>query len=211
MSVVPDSVTGMTDAQDRPAPGRSTTTYFVAQSIDGFVADRDDGLEWLLQFGFAPFQARYDEFFANVGAVVMGASTYRWLAGSGEPWPYPGLPSWVLTHHDLPPLDGAEGVRVGTDAGEVAALARSAAGGRIVWIVGGGRTAAQFAEAGELDELLVTVMPITLGEGARVLPHAGPARRWLPTGTTPFEGGAIELAYRAVASSAEGDQRARSS
>lgn len=176
----------------------ASTVYYVAQSLDGFVADRDDDLGWLLQFGFEPFQQHYDAFFSRVGAIVMGASTYRWLAASGEPWPYPGLPAWVLTHGDLPTLEAAESVRAATDAAEVAAEARAAAADRAVWIVGGGRTAAQFAELGELDELLVTVMPITLGDGARLLPHAGPARRWVLTGSTPFDGGAIELAYRAV-------------
>ncbi len=176
----------------------SRTVYSVAQSVDGFIADRHGDLEWLLEFGFEAFQDHYDSFFATVGAIVMGASTYRWLAASGDPWPYPGLPAWVLTHGDLPTVDGAESVRIATDAAQVAAEARAAARDRAVWVVGGGRTAAQFAELRELDELLVTVMPISLGDGARLLPHAGPARRWLLTGTTSFDGGAIELAYRAV-------------
>ncbi len=174
------------------------TVYYVAQSLDGFIADRHGDLEWLLEFGFETFQAHYDSFFATVGAIVMGASTYRWLAASGDPWPYPGLPTWVLTHGDLPVIDGATGVSTATEAAAAAALARAAAGSRSVWIVGGGATAAQFSDADQLDELLVTVMPITLGDGARLLPHAGTARRWLLTGTTSFDGGAIELAYRAV-------------
>lgn len=147
--------------------------YYVAQSLDGFVADRDDALDWLLQFGFDTFQQHYDEFFAGVGAIIMGASTYRWLAATGEAWPYPGLPCWVLTHRTLPPMGGAEGVITATDVPAVARAARAAAGDRSVWVVGGGQTAAQFAEHGELDELRVTVMPITLGDGA---PPAAPRR-----------------------------------
>ena len=191
-----------------PAPA-TPLVYYVAQSLDGFVADRDDALDWLLQFGFETFQQHYDEFFAGVGAIIMGASTYRWLAAAGEAWPYPGLPCWVLTHGTLPPMGGAEGVITATDVPAVARAARAAAGDRSVWVVGGGQTAAQFAEHGELDELRVTVMPITLGDGAPLLPHAGPARRWQLAGTTAFDGGPIELAYRAVtdAGVASGDTR----
>jgi len=177
---------------------RSPLQYYVAQSLDGFVADRDGQLDWLLQFGFEPFQEHYDQFFAGVGAIVMGATTFRWLAATGEPWPYAGLPAWVLTHGRLPALAGADGVRTSSDAASVATEARAAAGGRAVWVVGGGRTAAHFADTDELDELRVTVMPVTLGEGSRLLPHAGPARRWMLTGTTTFDGGAVELAYRSV-------------
>jgi len=53
--------------------------YYVASSVDGFIADADDGIDWLLQFGFEAFQERYDAFLADVGAVVMGSGTYAYL------------------------------------------------------------------------------------------------------------------------------------
>lgn len=193
LSVVLDTVRVMDSSPD-PSP----LVYYVAQSLDGFVADRDESLEWLLDFGFEAFQEHYDAFFSRVGAVIMGASTFRWLADSGQAWPYPDLPCWVLSHGDLPEVAGAEDIVVETDPTRVAESARTAAAGRAVWVVGGGVTAAQFADAGQLDELLITIMPITLGAGAPVLPHDASARRWALSGTTPFAGGAIELAYRAI-------------
>lgn len=176
----------------------SPIIYYVAQSLDGFVADQHNSIDWLLDFGFEQFQEHYDAYFSGVGAVIMGGTTFRWLAASGEPWPYPGLPTWVLTRRELPSLAGAEVVATDTDIASVAHAARAAAGDQAVWMLGGGVTAAQFAAAGELDELRVTVMPITLGRGASVLPHAGEPQRWQLTGTTEFPGGAVELAYRAV-------------
>lgn len=180
------------------SPHRPPLVYYVAQSLDGFVADRHNGLEWLLDFGFEEFQAHYDTFFAGIGAIVMGATTYRWLADSGEAWPYPGLPCWVLSHRHLPPVPGSDAIATEDDMATVADMARTAASGRAVWVLGGGIVAAQFAEAGELDELRIGVMPITLGGGAGVLPHGGDPIRWELTGTTSFPGGAIELAYRAI-------------
>ena len=65
--------------------------YFVASSLDGFIATGDDKLDWLLQFdGFAGGQESYDGFMADVGCIVMGGDTYAWLR-KHEPdnWPYP--------------------------------------------------------------------------------------------------------------------------
>ena len=174
----------------------STVQYYVAQSLDGFIAAADDRIDWLLAFGFEAFQEGYDRFFAGVGAIVMGAGTLRFLLEEGAPWAYPGLPVWVLTHGEVPSIEGADIRVVSDDVVRVAREARAAAGGRSVWLVGGGATAAQFAEIGEIDELIVTVMPLTLGSGARLLPTTGEPHSWELTGTSAFENGAVELRYR---------------
>jgi len=126
----------------------------------------------------------------------MGAGTLRFLLAEGEPWAYPGLPTWVLTHGEVPPIEGTDIRVVSDDADRVVREARAAAGDREMWLVGGGATAAQFAAIGELDELVVTVMPITLGSGARLLPTTGAPHHWELTGTASFDSGAMELRYR---------------
>ena len=170
--------------------------YYVASSLDGFIATEDDDLSWLLQFGFDAFQAHYDQFLDSVGALVMGAQTYRWLrAEEPDQWAYE-QPCWVLSHtaHEPPP-DGADVRFVSGDIREVHRAALAAAGGRNVWVVGGGNTAAQFAEAGLLDELWITYMPVALGTGRRLLPVASPTRPMHLTATTAFDGGAVELRF----------------
>ncbi|MWV49947.1 dihydrofolate reductase [Rathayibacter sp. VKM Ac-2803] len=169
------------------------TVYYVASSLDGFIADDDDGLDWLLQFGFDAFQEHYDRFLAGVGAVVMGSTTYESVRRE-EPWPY-SIPAWVLTSAPRESSPGAD-VRF-ADGGvtELLPAIRESAGTGDVWVVGGGVVAAQFAEASVLDELRVTVMPVLLGSGRPLLPF----RRTIPlelTGTKPFAGGAVELVYR---------------
>ena len=84
--------------------------YFVASSLDGFIATADDNLAWLLQFdGFEGGQDSYDAFMADVGCIVMGGETYAWLR-EHEPdtWPYPGTPSWVFTRHEHAAPKGAD-------------------------------------------------------------------------------------------------------
>ncbi|HEY2556746.1 MAG TPA: dihydrofolate reductase family protein [Diaminobutyricibacter sp.] len=173
------------------------TQYYVASSIDGFIADADDNIEWLEQFGFAAFEDDYKAFYAGIGAIVMGAVTYEFLLKQPNlEWPYPGIPTWVLTHRRLPPIAGAELVFWAGEIAQLDEVARDAAGDRDVWVVGGGDVAAQFADAGLLDELRVTVMPIIVGSGKPLLPVAHASAPLTLVSTTPFEGGAVGLVYR---------------
>ncbi|ROS77892.1 dihydrofolate reductase [Curtobacterium sp. PhB130] len=174
-----------------------TTTYSVASSLDGFVAAPGDDLDWLLQFGFEPFQEHHDHFFAGVGAIVMGSSTFAWLTTHEGTWPYPDLPTWVFTSRALTAPVGADVRFVSGPVTDHQAVIERSAGARGVWVMGGGLLAAQYQEAGLLDELRVTVMPLALGTGAPLLPVAAPTSVFELVGTTPFRGGAVELHYRA--------------
>jgi dihydrofolate reductase len=157
----------------------SLTQYYTATTLDGFIADENDSLEWL--FTRAQEQDSrfaYSAFIAEVGALAMGSTTYEWIldhefAGKDPAdwrWPYE-IPCWVFTHRRLTVVPNAS---VEFSSGEVAPVHRAmvdAAGGRNVWIVGGGDLAGQFADAGVLDEVLVSIAPVTLGAGAPLLPR----------------------------------------
>ncbi|GAA1061261.1 dihydrofolate reductase family protein [Agromyces bracchium] len=169
--------------------------YYVASSLDGFIADEHDGLEWLLQFGMADFTDHYERFFASVGALVLGATTYEWVLREGGGWPYGGLPTWVLTHRALEAPEGADIRLASGDVGAIADAAVAAAGDRNVWVVGGGPVAAQFLAAGRLDELLVTYMPVALGRGRPLLPVSDVTPVLSLTGVTRL-GDAVEHVYR---------------
>ncbi len=151
--------------------------YYTAASLDGFLADEHDSLAWLFVQEQDPEGAGrphdYDTFMQGVGAMVMGATTYQWLvdhlARSGEPWSYT-IPCFVFTHRTFEPL--GDGIRfVEGEPAEHRAAIESAADGRDVWMVGGGGLAADFAGAGMLDELLVSIAPVTLGAGRPLLPR----------------------------------------
>jgi dihydrofolate reductase len=153
------------------------TQYYTATSLDGFIADPDHSLDWLLQFSDSPTED-YGAFIAAVGAAVMGSSTYEWLlahlSGAGaEPqaWPYT-QPVWVFTSRALAPVPGADIRFVSGDVASVFPELERAAGGRNVWIVGGGDLAGQFHDRGLLDELIVTVASVTLGAGKPLLPRS---------------------------------------
>ncbi|WP_332825012.1 dihydrofolate reductase family protein [Ramlibacter sp.] len=154
-----------------------TTQYYTASSLDGFIATPDDSLEWLFPLGDIA-DTSYPQFFAQVGALAMGSATYQWMLdhvvkpGSphGGKWPYE-QPTWVFSSRELPPIPGADIRFASGDVRPVHAAMKQAAGGRNVWLVGGGGLVGQFHDAGLLDEIIVQVGSVTLGAGKPLLPR----------------------------------------
>lgn len=164
-----------------------STQYYAASSLDGFIATEDHSLDWLLQFGNIE-ETSYPTFIREVGALAMGAATYRWLlehlrqhgTASGEPWPY-SQPAWVFTHRELPAVPGVDVRFVSGDVRPVHEQMVAAAQGKNVWLVGGGELVGQFYDAGLLDELIIQIAAVTLGRGLPLLPRriASPPLRLL--------------------------------
>lgn len=153
------------------------TQYYTATSLDGFIATEDDSLDWLFPLGNLG-DTGYPAFIAEVGALAMGATTYEWMLRNvtkvteetGSAWPY-SQPTWVFSHRDQPAVAGADIRFARGEVGPVHDQMRAAAGGKNVWIVGGGDLAGQFFDAGLLDELILQVGSVTLGNGKPLFPR----------------------------------------
>ena len=181
-----------------------STQYYVAQSLDGFIADSEGGVDWLT--GYRGQEADvsevpeggYDSFFAQVGALAMGSATYEFILGEGSGrWPSADVPTWVFTSRELPAHEDADLRFVKGPVRRPHEEMRAAAGERNVWIVGGGDLALQFASADLLDEIILTVVPVVLGAGIPALPSPLPGDLRL-TGTEPRGNGMVELRYSVV-------------
>lgn len=153
------------------------TQYYTATSIDGWIADRDNSLDWLFQFGeIESMKGDYPRFIEQVGAVAMGSTTYEWLIeheqliAHPERWPYQ-IPTWVFSRRRQPAVAGTDIRFVQGDVASVHAAMVKVAGGQNVWLVGGGDLVGQFHAHGLLDEIILSVAPVMLGSGAPLLPH----------------------------------------
>jgi len=153
------------------------TQYYTAASLDGFLADANNSLDWLFQFADGPGED-YAKFVAAVGAIAMGSTTYEWLleheirpgTEQEKPWPYE-QPVWVFTTRELHVIPEADIRFVSGDVRPVHAAMMAAAGGKNIWLVGGGELVGKFYDHGLLDEICVTFAAVTLGGGAPLLPR----------------------------------------
>lgn len=180
------------------------TQYYTATSLDGFLATEDDSLEWLFSLGEIAASS-YPEFLREVGALAMGSATYEWMLGhaelvaaeTGSPWPYT-QPTWVFSSRALPKVAGADVRFVRGNVEPVHAAMVEAAGGRNLWVVGGGDLAAQFYDAGLLDELIVQVGSATLGSGKPLFPRRVPGGVLELRDVRPMGARMVELRYAIV-------------
>jgi dihydrofolate reductase len=178
--------------------------YYAAQTLDGYIAESDDTLDWLLKYDghyddadSDANQAGYDTFYEGIGALVSGSVTYEWVLEHADEWPYPGKPWWVVSSRELPKPEG-EGVDVRIVSGEIPDLVEEmldSAGDRDLWIVGGGNVASQFADHGLLDRVEVTVVPVVLGEGKPLFDRRLPGGAMQLLSTTTHSSGMVSLNY----------------
>jgi dihydrofolate reductase len=154
------------------------TIYYTATTLDGYIADEKDSLDWLFVVEGGD-EVDFGEFVGRIGAMAMGRTTYEWILAyenaleEPEKWErfYGDRPAWVFTHRDLPAIPGAPIHFVQGDVAEPHRAMLEAARGKDIWIIGGGDLVGQFADAGLLDEIEVAVAPVTLGRGAPLLPR----------------------------------------
>ena len=136
--------------------------YFLAQSLDGYIADSSGGLDWLFHpTGGGTIDDAdsdphlYRRFFSEVGAMVIGSGTYESILDEGrhDEWPYGSMPCWVFSSREVRRWPGADIRIVRGDVAPVHEQMRAMAGRRLIWIVGGGNLASQFAAEGLLGAL----------------------------------------------------------
>jgi dihydrofolate reductase len=135
-------------------------SVFIASSVDGYIARRDGGLGWLESAALPDEDYGYHEFLETVDALAMGRGTYDHIA-SIDPLPFGGRPLFVFTHRPPPPRAGVTFWR----ASPREALARWSEQGLRRVYVDGGRLISDFLAAGLIDDLVLTTVPLLLGDG----------------------------------------------
>jgi dihydrofolate reductase len=175
---------------------------FVGASLDGFIAGPNDELDWLS--GGAPSTTADDAapappdtftaFLAQIGAVLMGRRTYEIVCGMKGPWPYGELPMLIATSRGALAQQHATARAVQGSIAEIVAQAKQIAGERDVYI-DGGQLIRSALDAGLVDEITVTIVPIVIGAG---IPLFAGVTRHHPLeliGHRTIRGAAVELTY----------------
>lgn len=169
--------------------------YYVAASLDGYIADTGGGVDWLEDCVSEGQDYGYAEFFAGIDALVMGRATYDFVATAGD-WPYGSKPCRVFTNRPLEP--GVPAVEPVAGSLEPVAEALAADGAKRIWIVGGGGLAVAALEAGLPTEMILTQAPVALGQGTPLLPGLHKATRMHLRDQHSYEDGFVQQIWSAL-------------
>ena len=189
-----------------PLPIQRTVAY-LATSVDGFIAGPDDDLAWLseprtsgLPVAADAWAARdagglgFEDFLARVGCLLMGRRTYDVVARFDGPWPYRDVPLRVAPTR---PLAGAPPTvtAVGGKIEDLIADALAAASGKDVY-VDGGQIVRMALAAGVLDDLVVTMLPVLLGEGVPLFDAVVRRTELTVVDVAKYGDGFVQIHYR---------------
>ena len=150
----------------------SRVRVYLGCSLDGCIAGPDHDLSFLMEAAESSEEDSgeglgFEAFLEQVGALLMGRRTYQVLLDH-DAWHYGNRPVLVATHYPLPPApQGGTARPVEGPIEDLVAEARSAATGRDVY-VDGGDVVRQALDAGLVDELCLTILPVILGRGIRL-------------------------------------------
>lgn len=162
---------------------------YIAMSLDGFIADANGGVGFLDKYSHDGFE----EFFEQIGTLVIGRRTLDQVAGFG-PWPYGDRQTIVLSNRELPAIPGADLSRVTGDVHTVSDRLAKEKGD--AWIVGGPHVIHQFRTTIGIDLWHIFVVPELLGSGVRLFEDDSHPNGLQLIGTQSFEAGIVGLQYK---------------
>lgn len=165
--------------------------FFVASSLDGYIARTDGSIGWL----FHDADYGYAEFYAGIDTVVMGRATYE-LALALGPYPFSGKKTCVFSRSRV----GTRDEHAEFIAGDVRAFVAGlrAQPGRDIWLVGGAKLAREFLTADLIDEYIVSIHPVLLGSGIPLFPAGGRETVLRFEGVRTFPSGLVQVRYERV-------------
>jgi len=141
----------------------SSVILYIATSLDGFIATSDGDISWLDKYQGGKEDYGYSEFYKNVGASIMGANTYEkslTLTGGIDK----KMPTYVITHRELQTMADAN---ISSYSGNLSELVNKIQKKtkKNIWLVGGGQLTQTFLKEDLLDRIILSTIPIILGEG----------------------------------------------
>jgi dihydrofolate reductase len=172
-----------------------TVSVFVGTSLDGFIARRSGSFDFLPEGGGEPHG--YTEFMATVDAVVMGRNTWDVVLGLGA-WPFADKRVVVLSTRpvDLTPAAGHPVEQMAGTPAEI--VAKLAASGAHHLYVDGGITVQRFLQAGLVDRITITRVPVLIGDGIPLFGALPRDVRLRHVATQQYKSGLVKSEYEVL-------------
>ncbi len=166
---------------------------YIAQSLDGYIAKKDESIDWLLEYNDPSVTERYEKFLESVDTIVMGYSTYRQVIEelSVDNWPYSDLNVFVLTHRFLENPYGVTFIH--GDIKDIIDQSKNVAK-KNIWLVGGSSIIEQCMKSNLIDRYIITIIPTLLGDGIQLFKNINQTKKLNQIGTYTLKD-CIEVEY----------------
>lgn len=170
---------------------------YIAASLDGYIARPDGDTSWLhdKKYTIPDEDFGYTAFLQTVDTTLMGHSTYKVIAGFDMPFPYPDLKNYAFSKS--PGHQDTEFVSFVQEPAADFIEKLKEQPGKAIWLIGGGELNSLVLNAGLLDEIIITYIPIILGNGIPLFSReAGEHKlKLIPTGSNVYRNGFFQVKY----------------
>jgi len=167
---------------------------YIATSIDGYIARLDGKVDWLEypDFMIEGEDFGYKKFIDTIDATVMGGNTYKEILGFGIPWPYQDKKNYVFTRSNYPANQYV--TCVDKNIGQFVKDLKQQPG-KDIWLIGGGKINSIMIADDLIDEMIISVMPITIGEGIPMFASVSHEQKFKLKDHTIYKTGVTQLHY----------------
>jgi dihydrofolate reductase len=171
----------------------SKIVLYISSSLDGFIARRNGDITWLDEFNVEGEDYGYSEFLNGVDIIVMGSKTYEQVLSFSK-WPYEGFKTYVLTGRKLDRVDGAE---VKFYSGYLDSFVHNIKheSRKNIWLVGGATVAQNFLRQRCIDEIILSIIPIILGDGISLFKSEDGEIHLVLLQSKSYSNGLVQLHY----------------
>lgn len=137
---------------------KNTYKLYIAMTLDGYIATKDDNLDWLMSVE-GEGDNGYQNFYDQIDTIIMGKRTYDWIVDNIDDYPYTDKDNYILTsnkviHNNVESFDNVDKL--------IEELKNK---DRNIWIVGGGQIISEFLNRKLISDMKITIAPVILGDG----------------------------------------------
>lgn len=167
---------------------------YIAVSLDGYIADSNGNVEWLIGDGSDPENmGSYDDFIQTIDTILIGHTTYQQIVTvlSPDVWVYEGQTTYVLTHRNL---EDSEKVKFTAESIDSLVNRLRNQEGKDIWICGGANLIEQVIDLDLVDEICISIIPTILGDGIRLFGQHKEEKKLKLISTKTYNG-IVDLVY----------------
>lgn len=158
---------------------------YVATSLDGYIARKDGSVDWLEKYEKGKEDYGYNEFLESVETIILGNNTYKQFKA-----PYPSKKCFVFSRNNIGKVDNITYVNE-----NVKGFFEGLSNDQNVWLVGGANIASEFLKNNLIDEFIITVIPVVLGEGISLFAEGCGERHIKLQNIKNYDSGVVQLFY----------------